>query len=181
MLLILAALILVPLAEIALFIVVGDRIGLWPTLGVIVATAVAGAFLLRHQGLQTLRAAQTTMSRGQAPVRHLAEGLLLFFAGALLLTPGLLTDAVGFALLIPPVRALAAGRLMSTLARRADVHVTIDGSVVGRSSGPPGGHGPNGPSPNGPGDDMRPDPNADDGEAGVPPLSNSQWGPHRRR
>lgn len=170
MLFLLTALILVPLVEIALFIVVGDQIGLWPTLAVIVATAIAGAALLRHQGVQTLRAAQTEMARGQAPVRHLAEGLLLFFAGALLLTPGFLTDALGFALLVPPVRALAAGRLMGTLARRADVGVTIDGTANAGFPPPPGGDG-----------DTRPDPGAHDPEVGVPPLSTSRWGHHRKR
>ena len=171
MLFLLTALILVPLVEIALFIVVGDRIGLWPTLGVIVATAIAGAVLLRHQGVQTLHAAQAAMAQGQAPVRHLAEGLLLFFAGALLLTPGFLTDAIGFALLVPPVRALAAARLMGTLARRADVRVTIDGTVNAGPSTPPDDQD----------GDARPKPGVHDAEVGVPPISTSRWGHHRKR
>lgn len=94
----------VPLLEIAVFIEVGGRIGLGWTLVVVVATALLGTFLLRRQGFATLRSAQQSMDRGALPMRELFDGLCLLFAGALLLTPGFVTDTVGFALFLPPVR-----------------------------------------------------------------------------
>jgi UPF0716 protein FxsA len=99
-----AALIAVPLVEIAVFIRVGDTIGLWPTLVAVVATAVAGAALIRAQGIATLARARDTMSRGQVPLGELFDAFCLLIAGALLLTPGFVTDAVGLALLLPAVR-----------------------------------------------------------------------------
>lgn len=100
------ALVGVPLIEIAVFIQVGGYIGLWPTLVIIVLTAVAGTALLRQQGLATLRRAQSEMEAGRMPVRELFDGVCILAAGALLLTPGFVTDAVGLALMVPPVRAV---------------------------------------------------------------------------
>lgn len=119
----LLALIAVPLIEIGLFIEVGGWIGLWPTLAAIVLTAVIGAALLRRQGLKAVTEAQTTMERGEVPIRPVFDVACLFFAGAFLLTPGFLTDAVGFALLVPPVRAAIGYRLWEWARRRGRVHV----------------------------------------------------------
>ena len=105
-LVILLALIGVPLIEIAVFIEVGDRIGLWSTLGLIVATAVAGAALLRHQGLTTVTRARSSLDRGELPVQEMLDGVCLVIAGALLLTPGFVTDAAGAVLLVPAFRRL---------------------------------------------------------------------------
>ncbi|MCP1336490.1 FxsA family protein [Futiania mangrovi] len=107
----LIAFIAVPLIEIALFIQVGGLIGLWPTLAIIVLTAVIGVALLRQQGLSTLTRAQARMDRGEMPVREMLEGILLAIAGALLLTPGFFTDAIGFALLVPAVRQAIGNRI----------------------------------------------------------------------
>jgi UPF0716 protein FxsA len=104
-LIVLACFILVPLAEIAVLIEVGSWLGLGPTLALIVLTAVAGAWMLRRQGLAVLRRAQQQMQDGAAPVGEVFEGFCLVIAGALLLTPGFLTDAAGALLLLPPVRA----------------------------------------------------------------------------
>ncbi len=98
------ALLGVPVIEIAVFIEIGGWIGLWPTLGLIVATAMAGTALLRQQGLSTLARARETVERGKMPVREVADGVCLLVAGALLLTPGFVTDAAGVLLLVPPVR-----------------------------------------------------------------------------
>ncbi|MEM1316594.1 MAG: FxsA family protein [Pseudomonadota bacterium] len=98
-------LIAVPIIEIGLFIEVGGWIGLWPTLAVVVATAIAGAALLRSQGRGVLAELQGKLQAGGDPTGPIAHGAMILFAGALLLTPGFFTDAVGFALLIPPVRA----------------------------------------------------------------------------
>jgi len=101
----LAAFIGVPLIEIALFIQVGGFIGLWPTIAVVILTAVAGAALLRHQGLGALSRLQQSLDRGEAPLDPVFDGFCLLAAGMLLLTPGFFTDALGFLLFTPPFRA----------------------------------------------------------------------------
>lgn len=94
----------VPLIEIALFIQVGGWIGLWPTLAIVVITALLGTTLVRSQGLQALSDLRSSFSDLKDPTEALAHGAMILFSGALLLTPGFFTDAVGFALLVPPVR-----------------------------------------------------------------------------
>lgn len=95
---------IVPLIEIFFLIQVGQVIGAGWTIFLVVATAVIGAFLLRLQGFQTLHRAQTSMARGEIPATEMLEGLCLLISGALLLTPGFMTDTFGFLLLTPPVR-----------------------------------------------------------------------------
>ena len=95
---------LVPLIEIYLLIQVGSVIGAGWTVFLVVATAVIGAGLLRMQGFNTLQKAQTSMARGEIPAIAMLEGVALLFSGALLLTPGFFTDAVGFFLLVPVIR-----------------------------------------------------------------------------
>jgi len=94
----------IPIAEIAVFIEVGDRIGLWPTVGTVVLTAVIGTALLRAQGIATIFKAQESMQNGVFPVQEAFDGICLVAAGALLLTPGFLTDTIGFVLFVPPLR-----------------------------------------------------------------------------
>ena len=101
----LLAFIAVPLIEIALFIQVGGFIGLWPTLLIVVITAILGTFLVRQQGAMALAKLRQSFSTVSDPTEPLADGAMILFSGALLLTPGFFTDAVGFALLMPPVRA----------------------------------------------------------------------------
>tara|TARA_R110002110_G_scaffold109418_11_gene272946 strand:- start:4603 stop:5112 length:510 start_codon:yes stop_codon:yes gene_type:complete len=109
-LLILLAFILVPIAEIAVFIQAGELIGLWPTIATVILTAIIGTAMLRQQGIATLMRLRATVDRGEMPLREVFDGACLLVAGILLLTPGFLTDAVGFLLLIPPVRfAIGAG------------------------------------------------------------------------
>ena len=100
----LLAFLAVPLIEIALFIQVGGLIGLWPTLGIVVLTAIAGTFLVRSQGMFELQRLRASLSDLSDPTEPLANGAMILFAGALLLTPGFFTDSVGLALLAPPVR-----------------------------------------------------------------------------
>jgi UPF0716 protein FxsA len=97
----------VPLVEIALFIQVGGLIGLWPTLGIVVLTAVAGTWLVRSQGSMELARLRASFEELRDPTDPLAHGAMILFAGALLLTPGFFTDAVGLALLVPSVRRAA--------------------------------------------------------------------------
>ncbi len=94
----------IPLIEIALFIQVGGILGLWPTLGIVVVTAILGTFLVRHQGIMALSGLQRSFQSLSDPTEPLAHGAMILFAGALLLTPGFFTDAVGFLLLVPAVR-----------------------------------------------------------------------------
>ncbi|MEL6642619.1 MAG: FxsA family protein [Pseudomonadota bacterium] len=95
----------VPLIEIALFIQVGGAIGLFPTLGIVVLTAILGTFLVKSQGAQAIDRLRRSFNELRDPVEPLAHGAMILFSGALLLTPGFFTDAVGFALLIPGVRS----------------------------------------------------------------------------
>ncbi|AVO37838.1 FxsA family protein [Pukyongiella litopenaei] len=98
------AFLLVPLVEIALFIQVGGLIGLWPTLAVVILTAVLGTALVRGQGRQTMFDLRRSFNELDDPTEPLAHGAMILVAGVLLLTPGFFTDALGFALLMPPVR-----------------------------------------------------------------------------
>ncbi|MDE9450169.1 FxsA family protein [Aliiroseovarius sp. Z3] len=99
-----ALFIAVPLIEIALFIQVGGAIGLWPTLAIVVLTAVVGTQLMRAQGALALSQLRESFGQLNDPTEPLAHGAMILFSGALLLTPGFFTDFVGFALLIPAVR-----------------------------------------------------------------------------
>lgn len=101
----------IPLLEIGLFIQVGSRIGTMPTIALVVLTAVFGVLLLRWQGLMTLMRARGRMQQGQMPAQEMVEGIMLAFAGALLLTPGFFTDTVGFVLLLPGCRRALFGAL----------------------------------------------------------------------
>ncbi len=133
----LAAFIGVPLLEIAVFIVVGGVLGLWPTLGLVVATAALGTWQLRAQGLATLMRARDQVERGVMPARELFDGACLLVAGALLLTPGFVTDIAGFLLFLPPIREA----LLGFLARRIDARVqtrVFDGGAAVSSDGSDG-------------------------------------------
>jgi len=100
----LLAFIAVPMIEIALFIQVGGFIGVWWTLFIVLVTAITGSYLVRNQGLRELSQLQRSFSELQDPTEPLANGAMILFAGALLLTPGFFTDAVGLSLLVPGVR-----------------------------------------------------------------------------
>jgi len=102
----------VPLFEIYLLLQVGGVIGVMPTIGLILLTAFLGALLLRLQGLRTLAAIRSSLEREEIPAVSLLEGLILLVTGALLLTPGFFTDALGFALLVPSLRRHLAQRLL---------------------------------------------------------------------
>lgn len=96
---------LVPLIEIALFIQIGGLIGLFPTLAIVIITAVLGTFLVRSQGLAVINQVRGSFEELNDPTEPLAHGAMILFSGALLLTPGFFTDAVGFALLVPGIRS----------------------------------------------------------------------------
>lgn len=116
----------VPLIEIAVFIQVGDWIGLWPTLALILLTAVVGSWQVRRQGMATLARARQQMDRGEIPAAELFDGLCLLAAGALLLTPGFVTDLAGTSLFLAPVR----NWLRRQFARHLEARVKAGGAGV---------------------------------------------------
>ncbi len=135
------AFLLVPLIEIYFLIAVGGVVGAGPTILLVVFTAMLGAFLVRAQGFSTLARARTHLARVQLPAMEALEGLLLFVAGALLLTPGFFTDAVGFVFLIPPLRrgiigAVIARRIFGVVSVRTvhgyadEAHPSAQGRVI---------------------------------------------------
>jgi len=128
--LILAAFIGVPLLEIAVFIQIGGWLGLWPTLGLVILTAMIGTWELRAQGLATLARARTAVDAGKLPTREMFDGACLLFAGALLLTPGFVTDLLGMLLFVPAVRAYLRTRLARHLSASVETHVFVDGEEM---------------------------------------------------
>ncbi len=126
--------IIVPAVELVLLIEVGKHIGTLPTLGLIVATGLIGATLARHQGLAVLSRLRTEVGAGHLPGDTLIDGALILVAGALLVTPGVLTDAVGFLLLIPLTRTGLKRHLKKRFQRavkdgRANVHIHVAGQT----------------------------------------------------
>ena len=126
------AFIVVPLAELAVIVAVGDVLGLLPTLLLLLAISVAGAWLAKREGLAAWRRFQLAVAEGRMPTVEVADGAMILVAGALLLTPGFLTDVVGVLLLLPPTRA-ALRRMVPRLAarrlrRRGGRVVIVDGT-----------------------------------------------------
>ena len=142
----------VPIIEIAIFIQVGGAIGVWPTVAIVLATAFIGATLLRVQGLTTWRRAEEAMRRGEPPVAEMLDGVFLLVAALLMVTPGLFTDCIGFALLIPPIRRGIGRYAAKRIAASSRFTVYSSGMGGGMGGRGPGGPGPQGPSyPKGPG------------------------------
>src|SRR5215207_6409037 len=108
----------VPIAELAVIIQVGQAIGIWWTIGLLIADSVLGSWLMRHQGRSAWRRFNEALQAGRVPAREVLDGALVIFGGALLLTPGFLTDALGLILLIPPSRAVVRGILARRLTHR---------------------------------------------------------------
>ncbi|MCB0292521.1 MAG: FxsA family protein, partial [Calditrichaeota bacterium] len=94
----------IPLAELALLVKLGEVLGFWPTIGLVIVTGILGASLAKAQGFMIYARIQQELAAGRMPTGELLDGLLILIGGIVLLTPGLLTDLCGFALLIPPLR-----------------------------------------------------------------------------
>jgi len=132
--------VVLPAVELVLLIEVGKALGFLPTLGLIVATGLVGATLARHQGLNVLSRLRGEIGAGRLPADALLDGVLILVAGALLVTPGVLTDAVGFLLLIPLTRRGLKRHLRKRFEKavkegRANLHVHFGGE---RPDDPPG-------------------------------------------
>ena len=113
----------VPIMEISVFISVGEEIGVGSTIVIVILTAIIGTWLLRRQGLQTLYRLQEQLNHGQLPLREVFDGFCLLVAGAFLLTPGFVTDGVGFLLFIAPFRDMLRVGLGRFFARHGHIHV----------------------------------------------------------
>ena len=125
----------VPLAELAILIKVGELIGILPTVLLVILTAVIGVALLKRQGIAALAGARQSLEAGKFPVESVVDGACLLVAGAFLLTPGLITDTVGFLLLIPALRHGLAHWIFDKMVKSGNVHVQTFGM---------GGDGPGG-------------------------------------
>ncbi len=123
----LAAFILIPLVELILLMKMADLTSIPHTIALVIVTGVIGSYLARREGLMTLHRFQTAMSEGRMPSREIQDGLMIVFAAALLLTPGLLTDAVGFTLLIPAGRELIRRTVLKRYIGRFNVQVATSG------------------------------------------------------
>ena len=128
------AFLLVPIIEIALFIQVGGLIGLWPTLAIVVVTAVAGTWLVRTQGRLALARLAQSFNELRDPTEPLAHGAMILLAGVLLLTPGFFTDAIGLALMVPKVRTW----VLKYLSTRVQVQSVRFGTPPRQSPSGPG-------------------------------------------
>ena len=129
----------VPIVELWVIIQVGQEIGVLPTIALLIAVSVAGTWLLRHQGLATWRRLQTALAEGRMPGDEVIDGALILFGGALLLTPGFLTDVLGLVLLVPLTRSAVRKSLRRTFRtwverdpRTRAGRVVYEATVVGR-------------------------------------------------
>lgn len=117
--LIFLALIVMPVIELTVIVQVAEKVGVLETFALLVGVSIAGAWLLKVQGLATWRSLQATMARGQVPTKEATDGALILFGGALLLTPGFVTDLFGILLLLPPTRAVVKSSFRKFLGGRA--------------------------------------------------------------
>jgi UPF0716 protein FxsA len=125
------ALVAVPLLEVYVLVQVGQQIGALPTIGLLLVMSLLGAYLLRREGARTWRAFRTALGTGRVPAKEVADGALVVFGGALLLTPGFATDLFGLACVLPPTRAVLRRLLTGFVTRRL-------GEAVGGPLGPLG-------------------------------------------
>src|SRR4051794_25542203 len=134
--LLVAAFILVPLVEIYVIIQVGQAIGAWWTILLLVLDSILGSWLIRREGARAFRALREALDSGRMPARELADGALLLIGGTLMLSPGFVTDAFGILMILPFTRPFF---------RRALTRVVASRLVVLGTGGPVGPAGPNGP------------------------------------
>lgn len=128
------AFVAMPLLEIYVIVQVGQVIGAWWTILLLVADSAFGAWLVRREGARAWRALREAMGSGRMPARELADGALVLVGGTLMLTPGFVTDALGILMILPPTRPVFRRLLGTLVARRALLNVTRPGP--GPASGP---------------------------------------------
>ena len=129
----------VPLLELWVLLRVSDHVGAMPTLLLVIGTGVVGASLARREGLRTLAKLQASINRGEMPQAALLDGMCIFMGGALLLTPGILTDALGFSLLFPLTRPILQGLLARWVEKKMQSgHASVSVHFTGAGSPPSG-------------------------------------------
>ena len=126
---------LVPLAELYVIIQVGQAFGALNTIALLILVSAVGAWLVKREGMGVWRRFQRQVESGSVPGREIADGVMILFAGALLMTPGFLTDLLALSLLLPPVRAVIRGAVMRGAARRAGIFRTGGGRMGGGFGG----------------------------------------------
>lgn len=114
-------LIVVPIAELAVLIQVGSEIGVWWTILLLIVVSILGSWLVKREGLGLWTSANRELAAGRMPTKQLLDGILVLIAGALLLTPGFLTDIVGIFLLLPPTRAVLRRLLRARFERQMTI------------------------------------------------------------
>ena len=124
----------VPLVELALLLWLADATDLWFTFALVIATGALGAALARHEGLRCWRRVHDEMAAGRLPGDPLLDGLMILIAGALLVTPGILTDLLGFALLTPPLRRLVKNRIKRRIQARLETFSSMQNWPPGESA-----------------------------------------------
>src|ERR1044071_6750424 len=117
----------VPIAELFVIIQVGEAIGVWLTLALLIADSILGSLLMRSQGRAAWRRFNEAVQPGRVPAREVADGVLVIFGGALLLTPGFLSDIVGLLFLLPPTRALIRRVFLRQALRRITITMAMPG------------------------------------------------------
>jgi len=127
------ALVVVPIVELYVLLQVGQLLGVVPTLVLLVVMSLLGAYLLRREGTRTWNALRSALASGRLPAKEIADGGLVVFGGALLLTPGFATDAFGLLCVLPPSRAVLRRLLTRTVARRLGTPGLLLGGVAGSS------------------------------------------------
>ena len=131
-LLIVVLLVVVPLVEVYVLVQVGQVIGALPTIALLVVMSLLGAWLLRREGARTWQAFRAAMGSGRVPAKEVADGALVIFGGALLLTPGFATDLFGLLCVLPPTRAVLRRMLTGLVARRLGVAGVVGGLAADR-------------------------------------------------
>lgn len=126
---------LIPLIELVILVNIAEHTSLWFTLALIIVTGIVGAALARHEGWRCVQTIRDRMGRGELPADSLFDGLLILIAGALLITPGILTDVTGFSLLIPGIRRVIRRRLGAYAKTRIHV-IRPDGTEYTAEEGP---------------------------------------------
>ena len=125
--------IVLPIAELYVIIQVGQAIGAAPTIAILILDSLIGAWLWRHQGRAAWRRFNDALQEGRVPAREVLDGTLVIFGGALLITPGFISDVVGILLLLPPTRAIVRGTLVAIFAKRFPV-ATVGGAAAGAAT-----------------------------------------------
>ena len=142
--------VIVPLLELALLIKMGQWVGSWPTIGLVVFTGLTGAWLARMQGLRTMWRLRHDLANGRIPGQAIMDGMAVLAGGALLLTPGIITDVIGFGLLFPGTRHAIQKRIMARLERYIQEgagQVKVTGGEVWTRSPDPMSPDPTSPDP----------------------------------